>query len=58
MMLSGAMLLDFLGERAAGDAVRVAVRDVVGSGVGTPDLGLAAAVGTREFGERVLAALA
>jgi isocitrate dehydrogenase len=58
MMLSGAMLLDFLGDRAAGDAVRTAVRDVVGSGVGTPDLGLRESVGTAAFGERVLAALA
>ena len=58
MMLSGAMLLDFLGGRAAGDAVRTAVRDVVGSGLGTPDLGLAESVGTATFGERVLAALA
>jgi len=57
MMLSGAMLLDFLGDRAAGDAVRVAVRDVVGSGVGTPDLGLAESVGTAEFARRVLGAL-
>jgi isocitrate dehydrogenase len=57
MMLSGAMLLDFLGDRAAGDTVRAAVRDVVGSGVGTPDLGLTESVGTRSFGERVLAAI-
>jgi isocitrate dehydrogenase len=57
MMLSGAMLLDFLGDRAAGDAVRAAVRDVVAAGVGTPDLGLAESVGTKAFGERVLGAL-
>lgn len=57
MMLSGAMLLDFLGQRPAGDEIRAAVRDVVGSGVGTPDLGLAESVGTKAFGGRVLAAL-
>jgi isocitrate dehydrogenase len=58
MMLSGAMLLDFLGDRAAGDAVRTAVREVVGSGVGTPDLGLAEAAGTAAFAARVLERLA
>ena len=57
MILSGAMLLDFLGDRTAGDAVRTAVRDVVASGVGTPDLGLAEPVGTAAFASRVLAAL-
>jgi hypothetical protein len=34
------------------------VRGIVGSGVGTPDLGLDESVGTTAFGERVLAALA
>jgi isocitrate dehydrogenase len=57
MMLSGAMLLDFLGDRAAGDAIRTAVRVVVGSGAGTPDLGLDERIGTTAFAERVLAAL-
>jgi isocitrate dehydrogenase len=57
MMLSGAMLLDFLGDRAAGDAVRTAVAGVVGEGIGTPDLGLASSVGTTAFGERVLVSL-
>jgi isocitrate dehydrogenase len=57
MMLSGAMLLDFLGGRAAGDAVRSAVRDVVAAGCGTPDLGLAEQVGTAAFAERVLGAM-
>jgi isocitrate dehydrogenase len=54
MLLSGAMLLDFLGDRRAGDMVRTAVRDVVAAGVGTPDLGLAQAVGTTAFATRVL----
>ena len=57
MMLSGAMLLDFIERRAAGDLVRNAVRDVLASGVGTPDLGLAEQVGTKAFGERVVAAV-
>jgi isocitrate dehydrogenase len=57
LMLSGAMLFDFLGWRDAGDAVRKAVHDVVGSGVGTPDLGLAEQVGTKVFGERVARAV-
>jgi isocitrate dehydrogenase len=56
MMLSGAMLYDFIGWRDAGDSVRAAVSAVVASGVGTPDLGLVSSVGTRAFGERVLAA--
>ena len=46
MMLSGAMLYDFIGWRAAGDRVRAAVSAVVGEGIGTPDLGLAQQVGT------------
>jgi isocitrate dehydrogenase len=58
LMLSGAMLLDFLGDRGAGDAVRDAVRDTLASGCGTPDLGLQEQVGTSAFGGRVLAALA
>lgn len=53
LMLSGAMLFDFLGWRDAGDAVRNAVSDVVRGGVGTPDLGLAEQIGTKAFGERV-----
>jgi isocitrate dehydrogenase len=57
LMLSGAMLLDFLGDRTAGDAVRTAVRDVVGAGYGTPDLGLSQPVGTSAFANQVLAAL-
>jgi isocitrate dehydrogenase len=57
LMLSGAMLLDFVGWRDAGDIVRSAVSSVVGGAVGTPDLGLAEVLGTRAFGERVLAAV-
>ncbi len=57
MMLSGAMLLDFLGDRAAGDAVRAGVRQALAAGCGTPDLGLAEQVGTAAFAERVLAAV-
>jgi isocitrate dehydrogenase len=57
MMLSGAMLLDFIDRRAAGDAIREAVRSVLSSGVGTPDLGLAEQIGTKAFGERVVAAI-
>jgi isocitrate dehydrogenase len=58
MMLSGAMLLDFLGDRAAGDEVRQAVRDVLDDDCGTPDLGLDEQIGTSAFGSRVLAAMA
>ena len=58
LMLSGAMLLDFLGDRSAGDAVRQAVRDTLGDGCGTPDLGLDEQIGTSAFGSRVLAAMA
>jgi isocitrate/isopropylmalate dehydrogenase len=57
MMLSGAMLLDCLGDRAAGDAVRAGVREALAAGCGTPDLGLAEQVGTAEFARRVLAAV-
>lgn len=53
LMLSGAMLFDFLGLRDAGDAVRKAVNDVVAGGAGTPDLGLAEQIGTKTFGELV-----
>jgi isocitrate dehydrogenase len=56
MMLSGAMLLDFLGDRAAGDEVRSAVRETLAAGCGTPDLGLTEQVGTAEFARRVLTA--
>ncbi len=57
MILSGAMLFDFIGWRDAGDVVRTTVRKVLADGVGTPDLGLGEDVGTKEFGNRVVAAL-
>ncbi len=57
LMLSGAMLFDFLGWRDAGDSVRKAVHDVVAEGVGTPDLGLAQKVGTKAFGDSVAEAI-
>jgi isocitrate dehydrogenase len=57
MMLSGAMLFDFIDWRDAGDLVRAAVRKVLAEGVGTPDLGLTEDVGTKEFGNRVVGAL-
>ena len=56
-MLSGAMLFDFLGHRAAGDTVRNAVKDVLDSDVGTPDLGLPQKVGTAAFASHVAAAM-
>ena len=49
MMLSGAMLYDFLGWRSSGDLVRSAVRSVIESGSGTPDLGLENNLGTKAF---------
>ena len=58
MMLSGAMLFDFLGLRSAGDTVRNAIRDVLDDECGTPDLGLPEEVGTSAFASRVLAAMA
>ncbi|MEX2393684.1 MAG: isocitrate/isopropylmalate family dehydrogenase [Actinomycetota bacterium] len=58
LMLSGAMLFDFLGNRNTGDAVRQAIRDVLASDTGTPDLGLAETVGTATFASRVAAAIA
>ncbi len=57
LMLSGAMLFDFLDRRAAGELVRNAVRDVLGSDVGTPDLGLPETVGTAAFASHVAAAM-
>jgi isocitrate dehydrogenase len=57
LILSGAMLFDFLGQRERGELVRQAVRDVVGDGCGTPDLGLEDTVGTAAFASRVLAAM-
>jgi isocitrate dehydrogenase (NAD+) len=52
LILSGALLLDHLGERKAGEAVRDAVRAVVGEGMVTADLG--GTVGTRELTSHVI----
>jgi len=53
---SGAMMMEFLGERAAADLVGAAVRAVLAEGrVRTPDLGGTAR--TREVTEAVLAAM-
>jgi isocitrate dehydrogenase len=57
LMLSGAMMLDFLGWLDASELVRRAVDEVVASRTGTPDLGLAHAVGTQAFGDAVAAAV-
>lgn len=38
-ILSGAMMLEFLGERQAAETVRTAVERTLGEGLGTPDLG-------------------
>lgn len=57
MLLSGAMLFDFIGLRGAGDTVRSAVRDVLEDDCGTPDLGLPDTVGTAAFASRLLAAM-
>jgi isocitrate dehydrogenase len=57
LMLSGAMLFDFIGDRTAGDTVRSAVRDVLEGECGTPDLGLPEEVGTAAFASRVLTAM-
>ncbi len=57
LMLSGAMLFDFVDRRSAGDFVRTAVHEVVADGVGTPDLGLNTELGTKAFGDRVAAAV-
>lgn len=38
-IISGAMMLDFLGENAAAGAVRGAVEQVLAQGIGTPDIG-------------------
>lgn len=38
-ILSGAMMLEFLGEREAAETIRTAVEKTLGEGLGTPDLG-------------------
>ncbi len=57
LILSGAMLFDFLGWRDAGTVVRRAVDEVIRSGIGTGDLGLENEVGTQAFGEAVAEAV-
>lgn len=57
MVLSGAMLLDFLGWTSSATRLRGAVASVVGSGTGTPDLGLTHVVGTQAFGEALRVAV-
>jgi tartrate dehydrogenase/decarboxylase/D-malate dehydrogenase len=54
-ILSAAMLLDWLGETAAGDAVRRAVERVLAAGQTTPDLG--GTLSTDEVGGRVAEAI-
>ncbi|MCP9236277.1 3-isopropylmalate dehydrogenase [Lewinella sp. JB7] len=56
-VLSAAMMLDHLELREEGAAIRSAVNAVLGQGVGTEDLRPATRVGTREFGDRIAAAL-
>ncbi len=53
MIWSGAMMLDFLGERAAHDAILKAIEQVLAHGPRTPDLGGKAS--TTEIGEAVAA---
>ncbi|WP_028604511.1 tartrate dehydrogenase [Ottowia thiooxydans] len=53
MIWSGALMLDFLGERAAHDAILKAIEQVLANGPRTPDLGGKAS--TTEMGEAVAA---
>ncbi len=57
LVLSGAMLFDFLGWSDAARVVRDAVDSVVAGGVGTPDLGLPKELGTRAFGDALVEAI-
>ena len=54
-ILSAAAMLDYLGERAGGDAVRASVDAVLASGAGTEDLRPREPIGLAEFGRRVAA---
>jgi tartrate dehydrogenase/decarboxylase/D-malate dehydrogenase len=54
-ILSAAMLLDWLGQPAAGDRIRTAVERALAAGARTPDLG--GKLSTREMGRRVREAL-
>ncbi|WAC73502.1 tartrate dehydrogenase [Roseateles sp. SL47] len=51
MIWSGALMLDFLGHRAAHDAILQAIEDVLRNGPHTPDLGGTAT--TREVGQAI-----
>jgi tartrate dehydrogenase/decarboxylase / D-malate dehydrogenase len=53
MIWSGALMLDFLGHRAAHDAILQAIEDVLRNGPHTPDLGGTAT--TREVGQAIAA---
>ena len=55
MIWSGALMLDFLGQRAAHDAIVLAIEDVLRSGPRTPDLGGQAS--TTQMGEAIAARL-
>lgn len=55
MIWSGALMLDFLGQRAAHDAIVLAIEDVIRSGPRTPDLGGQAS--TTQMGEAIAARL-
>jgi tartrate dehydrogenase/decarboxylase/D-malate dehydrogenase len=55
-ILSGAMMLDHLGEHTAGDRIRAAVERALAAGHATPDLG--GRLSTRDMGDAILAALA
>ncbi|HET6880469.1 MAG TPA: isocitrate/isopropylmalate family dehydrogenase, partial [Pirellulales bacterium] len=55
-ILSAAMMLDWLGETTAGDAVRRAVEGVLAAGHTTPDLG--GKLSTAEVGRRVAEGIA
>lgn len=54
-ILSAAMMLDWLGEVGAAEAIRKAVEKTLGEGGGTPDLG--GKRSTREMADRILANL-
>ncbi len=56
-ILSGAMMLDELGEVAAANRVRSAVKQVLSSGKGTEDLRPRERVGTRRMGDLIAAAV-
>lgn len=55
-ILSAAMMLDWLEQATAGDAVRAAVASVLSSGAATPDLG--GKLTTVQMGDRIVEALA